>query len=79
MISRRDFRKMRKESQLRSPVRAFMTTEVLTIEPEESLSQAAQAMVKHDVGRLPVVEDGRVIGIITRSDLMRYFYDLLPD
>jgi nanoRNase/pAp phosphatase (c-di-AMP/oligoRNAs hydrolase)/CBS domain-containing protein len=79
MISRRDFRKMRKESQLRSPVRAFMTTEVLTIEPEESLSHAAQAMVKHDVGRLPVVEDGRVIGIITRSDVMRYFYDLLPD
>jgi len=79
MISRRDFRKMRKESQLRSPVRAFMATEVLTIEPEKSLSQAAQTMVKHDVGRLPVVEDGRVIGIITRSDLMRYFYDLLPD
>jgi CBS domain-containing protein len=79
MISRRDFRKMRKESQLRSPVRAFMATEVLTIEPEKSLSQAAQTMVKHDVGRLPVVEDGRVIGIITRSDVMRYFYDLLPD
>jgi nanoRNase/pAp phosphatase (c-di-AMP/oligoRNAs hydrolase)/CBS domain-containing protein len=79
MISRRDFRKMRKESQIRSPVRAFMTTDVLTIEPGKSPTQAAQLMVKHDVGRLPVVQDDRVIGIITRSDVMRYFYDLLPD
>ena len=36
-------------------------------------------MVKHDVGRLPVVEDGKVIGIVTRSDAMLYFYDLLPE
>lgn len=79
MISRRDFRKMRKESQIKAPVRAFMATDVLTIAPDKSLTQAAQLMVQHDVGRLPVVDNGRVIGIITRSDLMRYFYDLLPD
>jgi len=79
MISRRDFRKMRKESQIKAPVRAFMATDVLTIAPGKSPTQAAQLMVKHDVGRLPVVENDRVIGIITRSDLMRYFYDLLPD
>jgi tRNA nucleotidyltransferase (CCA-adding enzyme) len=36
-------------------------------------------MIKHDVGRLPVVQDGKMIGIVTRSDCMRYFYDLLPD
>jgi nanoRNase/pAp phosphatase (c-di-AMP/oligoRNAs hydrolase) len=79
MISRRDFRKMRKESQITSPVRSFMTSDVLTIEPGKSPTQAAQLMVKHDVGRLPVVENGQIIGIITRSDIMRYFYDLLPD
>jgi len=79
MISRRDFRKMRKVSQIKAPVRAFMAADVLTIAPDKSPTQAAQLMVKHDVGRLPVVDNGRVIGIITRSDLMRYFYDLLPD
>ena len=79
MISRRDFRKMRKVSHIKAPVRAFMATAVLTIAPDKSPTQAAQLMVKHDVGRLPVVDNGRVIGIITRSDLMRYFYDLLPD
>jgi tRNA nucleotidyltransferase (CCA-adding enzyme) len=79
MISRRDFRKVKKESQLKAPVRAFMTTDVLAIEPGKSPMQAARMMVKHDIGRLPVVENGRIIGIITRSDAMLYFYDLLPD
>jgi CBS domain-containing protein len=36
-------------------------------------------MVKHDIGRLPVVDNDRIIGILTRSDAMRYFYDFLPD
>jgi tRNA nucleotidyltransferase (CCA-adding enzyme) len=36
-------------------------------------------MVKHDTGRLPVVEYGRNTGIVTRSDAMLYFYNLLPD
>ena len=44
-----------------------------------ALDEAARLMVKHDVGRLPVVANERVIGIITRSDAMLYFYDLLPD
>lgn len=79
MISRRDFRKMRKESQLASPVKAFMTTEVLTISAGKSPKQAVRIMVRHDIGRLPVVENGRLIGIVTRSDVMRYFYDLPPD
>jgi len=55
-----------------------MHTDVVTIEPGKSPVQAARLMVKHDVGRLPVMQDGKIIGIITRSDSMMYFYDLLP-
>lgn len=79
VISRRDFRKLRRESQLDAPVKAFMSREVVTIPPGASPMEAARIMVKHDVGRLPVVEDDRLIGIVTRSDAMLYFYDLLPD
>ncbi len=79
IISRRDFRKIKKESQLTAPVKAYMHTNVVTIEPGRSPLDAARLMVKYDVGRLPVVEDGKIIGIITRSDSMMYFYDLLPD
>jgi len=79
MLSRRDFTRVRKESQLKRPVKAFMSVNPHIIEPGKSPMQAAQIMVKHDVGRLPVVENGRLIGIVSRSDVMHYFYDLLPD
>jgi CBS domain-containing protein len=52
---------------------------VVTIAPTESPEQAARLMAKYDIGRLPVVEKGHVIGIITRSDIIRFFYNLLPD
>jgi CBS domain-containing protein len=79
IISRRDFKKVKKKNQLKAPVKAFMKMNVKIISPDKSLMQAARLMVKHDIGRLPVVENDRVIGILTRSDVMRYFYDLLPD
>lgn len=79
IISRRDFKKIRKQGQLQAPVKAFMSRRVISIEPGKSPVQAARTLVHHDIGRLPVVEDGRIIGIITRSDVMMYFYDLLPD
>jgi tRNA nucleotidyltransferase (CCA-adding enzyme) len=79
MISRRDFQKVRRDSQLKAPIKAFMRQPVQTIEPGKSPLQAARIMIRQDIGRLPVVEDGRMIGIVTRSDVMCYFYDLLPD
>jgi len=79
IISRRDFRKIKKESQMTSPVKAFMSRQVKYIAPDKSPTQAAQLMIRHDIGRLPVVENDRIIGILTRSDTMRYLYDLLPD
>ena len=79
MISRRDFRKLRSNKQLGSPVKAFMKRDVLFIEPGKSPLQAARIMVRHDIGRLPIVDQERLIGLITRSDVMHYFYDLLPE
>jgi tRNA nucleotidyltransferase (CCA-adding enzyme) len=79
VLSRRDFKRLHKQDQLNAPVKAFMSKNVQTIGPGHSPLAAARLMVKHDIGRLPVVQDGRIIGIITRSDCMRYFYDLLPD
>ncbi len=79
VISRRDFRKVRKKNQMKSPVKAFMSTDLVTITPDKSPMHAARLMVKHDVGRLPVVENDRVIGIVSRTDAMRFFYDTLPE
>jgi CBS domain-containing protein len=56
-----------------------MNTRNITIGPDKSPMEAARIMVKHDIGRLPVVKDDKIIGIMSRSDAMIYFYDLLPD
>ena len=79
IISRRDFKKIRKDSHLRSPVKAFMSRDVIRISPKKSAIDAARLMIKHDIGRIPVVQDDEIIGIVTRSDTMLFFYDILPD
>ena len=56
-----------------------MCTDVVQIDPGSSVVQAARLMIRNDIGRLPVVKEGKLIGLITRTDTMRYYYDLLPD
>lgn len=51
-------------------VREAMTPGVRSVSPTDSLREAAQAMREQDVGSLPVVEDGRVVGIITDRDIV---------
>ncbi len=79
VVSRRDFKKIRKSAHMQSPIKAFMSRNVVTIDHDRSAVEAARLMIKHDIGRVPVVKDDKIIGIITRSDAMLYFYDLLPD
>jgi CBS domain-containing protein len=45
----------------------------VTIEPQRTVDEAAQLMVRRSVNRLPVVLDGRLVGIVTRADLVRAF------
>ena len=79
VISRRDFRKMRKEAHMKSPVKAYMSKEIVSIDSEKSPLEAVRLMIKHDIGRVPVIQQGEIIGILTRTDAMRYYYNLLPD
>lgn len=50
-----------------------MSTPPVTVEPERSVNEAAARMIEFDVKRLPVVENGKLIGIVTRADLVRAF------
>lgn len=79
VISRKDFKKMRKEIHMKSPVKAYMSNDVVSIGIDKSPWEAIRMMMKHDIGRLPVIDDGDIIGIVTRTDAMRYYYNLLPD
>jgi len=50
-------------------VRDFMTAEPITISPDASLEEAADLMGRHQVRRLPVTEQGRLLGMISIGDL----------
>lgn len=50
-------------------IHEVMTTNVIIVPPDYPLEEAAQLMVQHHVAALPVVEDGRVAGIITDTDI----------
>jgi len=53
-------------------VRDVMTDYVYTVAPDESIARAASLMASHGIGALPVVEDSKVIGIVTESDLFKF-------
>lgn len=48
-----------------------MVTDVMTVRPDQSLGEAAQLMMTRRVGSLPVIEEGRLVGIITETDMLR--------
>ena len=56
-------------------IEKFMSKKVVWIEPEASIFDAAYLMQKHDVNRLPVIKNGKLVGIITREDLVRALVD----
>lgn len=57
-------------------VKKVMSTQVLTIPSDTVLEEAARIMVDSDIGGLPVVDSGSLVGIITESDLFKVFMEL---
>ncbi len=53
------------------PVKDIMNKEVISVSPDDSLEEASGVMVKHKVNRLPVIENGKLVGIVARSDIIR--------
>jgi acetoin utilization protein AcuB len=52
-------------------VAEIMSTDVMTVEAGASVGDAAGTMRKHRVGSLPVMENGRMVGIVTEVDMLR--------
>jgi len=59
-------------------LKELMTTPVITVTPETPVQEAARIMAEEKIGGLPVVQAGKVVGIITETDLFRVLLELLP-
>lgn len=57
----------------------IMTKDVATVSPEASIGQAIRTMVQREVHRLVVVERDKVVGIVTRGDVLRGFLRSLAE
>jgi len=68
VLTRRDV--LAPAAELGATLAALVTRPPLTVGPDESLRDAADLMVRERVGRLPVVAAGRLVGIVSRSDLL---------
>lgn len=58
-------------------VRDVMTRKVLTVTEDTPIEEAARIMADNKIGGLPVMRDGRVVGIITETDLFKIFLELM--
>ncbi|OKH24912.1 poly(A) polymerase [Hydrococcus rivularis NIES-593] len=75
VISRRDIDLALHHGFSHAPVKGYMTRNLRTIKPDTPLPDIESIMVTYDVGRLPVVESGQLIGIVTRTDVLRQIHN----
>ena len=74
IVSERDYARkviLKGRSSSDTPVQQIMTAEVITVEPGQSTQQCMQIMTDRRVRHLPVVEGGRVLGMLSIGDLVR--------
>lgn len=76
IISRREIGRISEEKLKKMPVSYYMSKNPLTIPPEISIKEAEKIMIEKDYGRLPVVKSRKIVGILTRSDLLRALYGI---
>jgi CBS domain-containing protein len=61
-----------------TPVGEIASSDLVTIDPQQSLEEAARLMAEHQLRRLPVCEeDGRLVGILAQADLAQSGHDSL--
>ena len=78
LITESDLREVMLPSLVRDiPVDQIMIEDPVTIGPRDSLEEAARIIYKNKIGGLPVVDRGRLIGILTTPDILAAFIDLM--
>ncbi len=71
IISRRDIDIALHHGFSHAPVKGYMTRNLKTITPDTTLPQIESVMVTYDIGRLPVLENEQLVGIVSRTDVLR--------
>ncbi|MBF2017997.1 MAG: CBS domain-containing protein [Rivularia sp. T60_A2020_040] len=79
IISRRDLDIALHHGFAHAPVKGYMSKNLKTITPNTELPEIESLMVTYDIGRLPVLENGKLLGIVTRTDVLRELHQQTED
>ncbi len=74
ILSRRDLDIALHHGFSHAPVKGYMTINMRIITPDTTLPEIEALMVTYDIGRLPVLENGQIVGIVTRTDVLRQLH-----
>jgi len=72
LLTLRDIMKGRKGNQMHVPVKTFMTKTLVAASPELTVREIEDLLFEKDIGHLPIVQDGRLVGMVTRGDILAY-------
>lgn len=56
---------------LNTPISVYMNTKPITVSKQSTLREAAELMVKHNIRHLPVIEDGKVVAVLSVKDIVK--------
>src|SRR5699024_2119973 len=76
MVTRRDLDKANHHGLGHAPVKAYMSTNLITIPEEKTLEEIQQLIIDRNIGRVPVVKEGTLVGIVTRTDIIEKMHSL---
>jgi len=77
IITDRDIRRHAKKMRITEVKTAMSTDLLLTVTPLTTLEEAAQMLLNHKIGGLPVTDEDKLVGIITTTDILRAFLDVM--
>lgn len=79
IISRTDLDKAMIHDLSHAPIKGFMKQKVVTIHPNTSINEIYELLSKHNIGRLPVMQGDKIVGIVTRTNLLQQLHgDAIP-
>ncbi len=74
IVVRRDVQKAMDHHLGTHPVKSIMSTNLIVSDAEESVELVKEKMIENGIGRIPVIRDGMMVGLITRTDVIREVY-----
>jgi len=72
LITLRDIMKGRRSGQMHSPVKGYMTRKLITTGPDTTVREMEEILLANNIGHLPILEGGKLVGLITRTDYLAF-------